>query len=238
MNIILLESGECAENGIVQLRDRRARHILQVLKAQPGEQVRVGLINGPAGLAEITATGNDYVQLHAQFDQSPPNKLPLTIVLALPRPKMLRRILRTAAELGIARLWLINTWKVEKSYWQSPLLAPEQIRGYLLEGLEQARDTVLPVVECRRLFKPFVEDELADIVGSSRGLVAHPGSAIVCPSDLQETVTLAIGPEGGFTPYEVEQLQRHGFQAVDFGQRILRVETALTALTSRLFAPL
>lgn len=238
MNIILLEPSECAENGTVQLRDRRARHILQILQARPGEQIRVGLINGPTGLAEITATGDDFVQLQAQFDQSPPEKLPLTIVLALPRPKMLRRILRTTAELGIARLWLINTWKVEKSYWQSPLLAPEQIRGYLLEGLEQARDTVLPEVESRRLFKPFVEDELADLVGSSQALVAHPGSHVACPSNLQNAVTLAIGPEGGFTPYEVEQLKRHGFQAVDFGQRILRVENALTALTSRLFAPL
>lgn len=237
MNLILLAPGECDSDGQARIDGRRADHILRVLGARPGDRLRAGLVNGPVGHGEVIAVEAGAVRLRCRFDQAPPAKLPLTVILALPRPKVLRRVLRTAAELGIGELWLINTWKVEKSYWQSPLLDPLACRQALLEGLEQARDTVLPEIHSRRLFKPFVEDELAGVI-RGRALVAHPGAESPCPHTLSEATTLLIGPEGGLTDYEYGRLLEHGFQGVHFGQRILRVETALTALASRLYRPL
>lgn len=236
MNLILLEAGECDTQGRVRLDDHRAGHIRQVLGACLGDRLRVGQIDGLMGHAEITALTRHQVELRCRFDQPPPDKLPLTVIMALPRPKMLRRVLRAVAELGIPELWLINTWKVEKSYWQSPLLNPAPCRTALLEGLEQSRDTVLPRIHFRRLFKPFVEDELTAAI-RGRPLVAHPLASVPCPHTLSEAATLLIGPEGGLTDYEFDRLLEHGFQGIHFGQRILRVETALTALTSRLYAP-
>lgn len=237
MNLLLFAAEELRHDDLLHLAGRRARHVRQVLRAQPGDRLRVGQINGRVGSAEVVDLSGEQVTLHCSLDQPPPPKLPLTIVLALPRPKMLRRILRTVAELGVAELWLIHSWKVEKSYWQSPLLAPEACRRALLEGLEQARDTVVPELHLRRLFKPFVEDELP-AVRRGRGLLAHPGSTRPCPVDLDGPATLVIGPEGGLTDYECRRLEEQGFEGIHLGQRILRVETALTALTSRLFSPL
>jgi RsmE family RNA methyltransferase len=52
---------------------------------------------------------------------------------------------------------------------------------------------------------------------------------------VQQPVTLAIGPEGGFIAEEIASFERIGFHAVSFGPRILRVETAVSALVGRLF---
>ena len=129
---------------------------------------------------------------------------------------------------------LLNSWRVEKSFWESPALEPAALREQLLLGLEQGGDTVLPRLELRRRFKPFVEDALPALLASSRGLVAHPRAATPCPRAVTAHVTLAIGPEGGFIPSEVEALQRAGCQPVSLGPRPLRVEQAVPALLGRL----
>ena len=105
----------------------------------------------------------------------------------------------------------------------------------MLLGLEQARDTVLPEVMIEKRFKPFVEDRLPALAQGSRGLIGHPGDYPPCPRDLAEQVTLAIGPEGGWIPYEIELLRKAGLQPVQLGERILRVENAVPALLARLF---
>lgn len=236
MNLILFAAEERIEPSHLRLTDARFAHIRDTLRAKKGDILRVGEINGLMGSGEITALSDNGVELALDLNQPPPPKRPLTLVLALPRPKMIRRIFRTIAELGVSELHVINSYRVEKSYWQSPALAPEAVTHYLLEGLQQARDTALPSVSLHRLFKPFVEDELADLAAESLRLVAHPGIGQPCPRDIDQPVTLAIGPEGGFTTYEVDKLLAANFEAVHLGERILRVETAVTALTSRLFS--
>ncbi len=235
MNLILLEPGDYLSPGVVRLNDRRATHIRETLGAEPGAQLRVGDLNGLIGFGELLRDGDDGVELAVNCTEAPPPKLPLTILLGLPRPKMLRRVLRTAAEIGVAKLVLLNTWKVDKSYWQTPSLEENTLRSFLREGLEQARDTVLPEVILARRFKPFVEDELPVLLENSRGLVAHPGDFAPCPIGIETPCTLAIGPEGGFTHYEFELLQQQGMSPVQIGARILRVETALPVLATRLF---
>ena len=165
----------------------------------------------------------------------PPPKLPLTLLLALPRPKVLNRALASAASLGVARILLLNAWKVEKAYWKSPKLAPENLREQLILGLEQAKDTVLPELKMVRLFRPFVEEELPHLTQGHRLLLGHPGAPTACPRALDGPAMLAIGPEGGWVEAEKQSLEGAGFEAVDLGPRILRVETALAALVGRLY---
>ncbi len=169
------------------------------------------------------------------LEQNPPAKLPVTLLLALPRPKMLKRTLQTVASMGVAHLVLLNSYRVEKSFWQTPFLEPEAIREQLILGLEQARDTVLPEVTIEKRFKPFVEDRLPQLAAGSLGLVGHPGDFPACPRAVDSAVTLAIGPEGGWIPYEVDKLREAGLAPVQLGERILRVETAVPVLLARLF---
>ena len=235
MNLLLLEEADFIAADRVILRDRRLTHMQEVHRSQVGDSLRVGRIGGLMGSAELLRLDTTEAELRVTLDQPPPSKLPLTMVLALPRPKMLRRVFQTVAAMGVPRIILVNSYRVEKSFWQTPFLEPDAIREQLILGLEQARDSVLPEIIIEKRFKPFVEDRLPAITEGTLGLVGHPGDYPPCPRGLNEPVTLAIGPEGGWIPYEIDLLAKAGLQPVQLGERILRVETAVTALLARLF---
>jgi len=235
VNLLLLEAADFVAADRVVLRGRRLTHLHEVHRAEAGECLRVGLLGGQMGQGQLLRLDATEAELKIELQQTPPAKLPVTLLLALPRPKMLRRVLQTVASMGVPKLVLLNSYRVEKSFWQTPFLEPQAIREQLLLGLEQARDTVLPEVIIEKRFKPFVEDRLPQLVAGTRGLVGHPGDYPACPRALSEPVTLAIGPEGGWIPYEVEKLTEAGLQPVQLGDRILRVETAVSALLARLF---
>lgn len=235
MNLALLFDDDFFGIDRVRLTGRRLAHLHSVLKASTGDRIPVGRLGGNLGTGEVLHLTESEAELQVSFDQPPPPALPLTLVLALPRPKMLRRVLQTCAALGVKDIWLINSYKVEKSFWQTPWLSDDKLRENLTLGLEQARDTVMPTVHTRKLFKPFVEDELPALLAGKRALVAHPGTDAPCPTHLNQPTALCIGPEGGFTAYEVGKLQDAGCDAVHLGPRILRVETAVPVLVSRLF---
>ncbi len=235
MNLLLLEDADFVGADRVILRDRRLIHLQDVHRAESGDSLRVGRIGGLMGKAQILRLEAGEAELQIVLDQPPPAKLALTLLLALPRPKMLRRVLQTVASMGVPRLILLNSYRVEKSFWQTPFLEPAAIREQLILGLEQSRDTVLPEVRIEKRFKPFVEDHLARLCAGTQGLVGHPGQYPACPRAVEGPVTLAIGPEGGWIPYEVDKLAEAGLQPVQLGERILRVETAVTALIARLF---
>jgi len=235
VNLLLLEEADFIAADLVVLRDRRLTHMQEVHRVAVGDSLRVGRIGGLMGSAEVLRLDANEAELRVSLDRPPPAKLPLTLVLALPRPKMLRRVFQTVATLGVPKVVLVNSYRVEKSFWQTPFLEPEAIREQLILGLEQTRDTVLPEVIIEKRFKPFVEDRLPAISAGTLGLVGHPGNYPPCPRGLDEPVTLAIGPEGGWIPYEIDLLGKAGLQPVQLGERILRVETAVTALLARLF---
>ncbi|MFT6287866.1 MAG: RsmE family RNA methyltransferase [Alcanivorax sp.] len=218
----------------LEVRDRRLQHLLKVHRAQAGDEVRVGEIDGQMGSARIEFIDENRAILNVTLSEPPFPKLPLTLIVALPRPKMLRRILRTVAECGVAELHLINSYRVEKSYWQTPVLQEQTTKDYFLQGLEQSRDTVLPRLELHHRFKPFVEDQLTGLIAGKRALLAHPGDYLPCPAGCTEATAVVIGPEGGFIPYEAEKLIATGCLPVSMGPRILRVETAVSALLGRM----
>lgn len=235
MNLLLLEDADFIAPDRVVLRDRRLKHMQEVHRAEVGDSLRVGRIGGLLGNAELLRLESHEAELRITLDSAPPAKLPLTLVLALPRPKMLRRVFQTVATMGVPKVILVNSYRVEKSFWQTPFLEPQAIREQLILGLEQARDSVLPEIIIEKRFKPFVEDRLPQLVVGTLGLVGHPGDFPPCPRAVTDPVTLAIGPEGGWIPYEVDLLSKAGLQPVQLGERILRVETAVTALLARLF---
>ncbi len=235
MNLLLFAQNELRGDRL-RLTDRRAAHIHDVLRAGPGDTLRVGMIGGKVGTGKITVLGPAMVELQVRLHSPPPAKSGLELILALPRPVMLRRILRQATVLGVSGFHLIRSRRVEKSYFQTPLLEPEKLRSLLLDGLSQAMDTVLPPVHVHTRFRPFVEDVLPGLTGS--GLLAHPGagdSLVRAWNRRKERlhVLLAVGPEGGWNDFEVEAFGRAGFVPFSMGSRILHVDTAVTALLAQ-----
>lgn len=234
MNLLLLRPEDFSGTDTVSIGDARARHIRQVLRAEPGQQLRCGLLNGNIGRAEITRLGSS-IDLRVSLDSPPPAKLPLTLLLALPRPKAARRIIRSATELGVSDIILLNSYRVDKSYWQSPLVDDSHLEAAMFEGLEQSGDTHLPTLQRATRFKPFVEDILPTLLQQRRGLLAHPYQAEQLPQASEQASLLAIGPEGGFIPYEIDKFLSAGMQGFSLGPRILRTETAVPAIIARLF---
>jgi len=236
LNLILLFPEDFAADDRAVLTGRRLRHVREVHRAQIGDELTVGLANGRIGRGLVTRLDPEALELQVALGHEPPPPLPITLVLALPRPKVLNRVIAGATSMGVERIFLINAWRVEKSYWKSPRLAEENLLAQRVLGLEQARDTRLPPLELRRLFRPFVEEELPRIAAGSQMLVAHPAATAPLPPAPGAAVTLAIGPEGGFIEAELASLTAIGFQPVTLGPRVLRVETAVAAAVALLAA--
>lgn len=236
MNCLLVEPGEWdPESGLARIGGRRRRHAEEILRASAGDVLRVGVVGGRMGRGRIVALDGEILELSLSLDEEPPRKRPLELVLALPRMPVFRRLLSTAASLGVERLLVVGTARTEKSFWQSHDVAEAAIRERLLLGLEQARDTVLPPVELHRHFARLVEERLAPGLVGRRGILAHPGAPRPCPHAVEGAVTLFVGPEGGLLPDEVERLVAIGFEPVHLGPRVLRVEPVIPLLVGRLF---
>ena len=231
LNCILLPKNAKTIRDINQLR-----HIKEVLKSKVGDSLLVGEIGGNIGKATIAdIKTNEIVLKDIVLDKKPPAKLDLTVILALPRPKVLRRLIMDMTSLGVNRLIIINSYRTQKSYWQSPLL--ERIDEFIFEGLQQAIDTIPLEVEFKKRFKPFVEDEFPTLIGDA--LIAHPYASQSWNSYMGShhknsmPKILCIGAEGGWIDYEVDLLCKHGCTAVSLGERILRTETVVSVLLGR-----
>ncbi len=244
MNVILIDPSEINGDGRVVLSGRRSEHILKVLRLGCGEKFRIGIINGLIGEGVIETIfskrgeqGRVVVKISA--NNPPPPRADIDLILALPRPIMLKRVLAQIASLGVTRVFFINANRVEKSFFASSLLQHENYRKYLLSGLEQAVDTVIPDVSIQRRFRPFVEDFLPRILMEySSLLLAHPdvpqalGDVLVNPAEGR--LLLAIGPEGGWVDFEVDKFKKLGLLPFSLGPRILRVDTAVPALITQI----
>lgn len=236
MNLLLLGNDDFVAPDRAIVTGRRADHIREVIRAEPGSEIRTGKIDGLMGSSTVLELSASGIQLSVRLHAPPPAPLGVHLALALPRPKVLARVLRAAASMGVKRISLINAWKVDKSYWKSPALVEESMRHNLLLGLEQAGDTVVPVITLHRFFRRWAEDELVrETAAGASAFVAHPGSGEeLTPARIAGDCILIVGPEGGFLPAEVDLLVRSGARAVHGGERILRVETAVPWLLSRL----
>ncbi|MBK9384319.1 MAG: 16S rRNA (uracil(1498)-N(3))-methyltransferase [Planctomycetes bacterium] len=235
MNLLLLRPEELSDTDEVELRDRRALHLRAVLRVQVGSVVRAGLLGGPLGEAEVLREDASSVRVRARFEGEAPPVPRDALLLAVPRPKVLKRVLEDAAAMGFGKIALVRSWRVEKSHLGAQALRAEVLREQLLLGLEQGRRTHLPEVRLFPLFRPFVEDELEAWATPGARFLAHPDEQLGPSRALaDEPLTLALGPEGGWIEYELEQLTQRGFARCSLGPHPLRVEAALAAAWGQL----
>lgn len=241
MNCILLPAANFSNESAHINAAAQIEHINQVLGAKVGETLKIGQLEGNLGTAVIADMTPERIDLYeVSLVTVPPSKLDLTVVLALPRPKVLRRLIMDMTALGVRDIILINSYRTQKSYWQSPMLS--RLDEFVLEGLQQGVDTVAPRISLQKRFKPFVEDELVNLI-TNRAIVAHPYAELSFSEYVQQQLESSespqksilpsmvfIGAEGGWIDYEVELLARQGCQTVHIGARILRTEAAVNAI--------
>ncbi|WP_151741193.1 16S rRNA (uracil(1498)-N(3))-methyltransferase [Acinetobacter seifertii] len=235
MNIVLLEP-EDTQSEIWSIHsERQLQHLREHLDITAGQNLKVGIRNGARYVTEIVSIDEQEVCIRPIREEAVPAKLPVHLILALPRPKVLRRLIMDSVTLGVEKISLIHSYRVDKSYWQTPFL--QQIDNYVTLGLEQAGDTIVPEIQMYKRFKPFVEDVLPTLISeTSPAYVAHPYADESMPNGIGHACSVVVGPEGGFIPYEVDLLTKNGCQAVSLGNRILRTETSISYILGRLFS--
>ncbi len=236
MNLLLIKPEDIISDMTIIRDKKKIAHVINVLKKTvSGDKIKIGILNSYTGTGEITYIDENKIELKVSVCENPPAPLPMKLIIAMPRPKVFRKILQHGTSLGIKEFHFMRTWKTDKSYLLSPVLEEKKIYKDLITGLEQAKDTILPSVFIHPLFKPFVEDKLPAISMNTLRIAAHPGEKEFIFKKENSAYTIAIGPEGGFTDYEIKLLETVGFIPACFGQRILRVETALPFIAGRLF---
>ena len=238
MNLIVLFNTDFIDDDYIRLTDRRYQHIVNTHQGTVGKTLLVGLLNGKIGKGTIQSINKEHLVMKVVLTDPPPKPLPLTLLIALPRPNMFARILQTCATFGVKEIIFFHSYRVEKNYWQSPQLSEQKVHENLLLGLEQGKDTRLPTVTFEKKYVPFINERLPSIIRNTTALVAHPSKELTQNlgfTDSTQEITLAIGPEGGFIDDEIQQFTKLGFSTISLGERILRVETAVIALLSKLF---
>ena len=229
----------------VVLSDWRAKHIIEILRAQIGDSVKIGIFNGKLGIAHITSLSQQSFEVTLKIKSEdlsllPPCPAPVRLFIALPRPKAARRIVQLASECGVKELHFFHCFKVEKSYWSSPLLQPVKLEEHIVIGLQQSVDTRLMNVHLHQRFKPFVEDQLPVILAEQALLIAHPAANALTKKEFMKQsetglpLNIMLGPEGGFIPYELDKLMACNGKKIGLGERIYRTEIATALLLGKL----
>lgn len=234
MNLLLVAEEKINDSGVFTATPEQSLHIAGVLHGKSGDRIKIGILNGKIGEAELIMPSKREAQLKIlTLDKTPPLKKKLKFVIALPRPQSFKKCLHFLSSAGIPEASFIQTARVEKSYWSSAAMQPDKINEEIILGLEQGVDTIPPRLNFYQSFRDWKEQEGEVLTGHR--FVAHPVNAVPCPRDLgQEELVVAIGPEGGFIPAEIERFGELGFECVELGSHILRVEFALSYITGRL----
>ena len=241
MNLIILTETDCIGGNSYRVDDKRAEHIISILKLTPGDDIEIGMLNGPQGRGRVESIADGVVSIAAEQMSPVPSVPPeIDLICALPRPQTLKKVLITSAMMGVRSLHLVRANRVEKSYYQSPLIKAENQLGYLVEGLAQGKLTRLPEVIVHRRFRPFFEDYLPTMEAASETpvlkLLAYGDGSdsldTVCDGR-ESRIAIAIGPEGGWVPFEIELMKSVGFRPFTLGRWTLRVEHAVTAALSQ-----
>ncbi len=221
MNIILFEEGE----NFFPSSDERAVHIRKVLHLKTGDTFKGGEINKSQGTAVITDDSGEGITFSYARERECIRPYPLTLIVAQTRPICMRRILRESASMGVERIILPITDLGEKSYSSSSLYTSGEYKSILLDGAMQSG---FPFVSgC--LLADTIEDAVRVAESDVSILLDNViGSVPLSSLDLKgKSVTLAIGPERGWSAKEREYLKDKGYTPSILGNRILRTETAV-----------
>ena len=236
MNLLLVEPGEVGEGATVVLTDRRAEHLRRIIGVTVGQTVRAGIVGAGIGTAEVTSDDGTTMTLRLALTAAPSLPLPIELILAIPRPKVLTRVIETAAAFGVARIDLTNAWRVDKSYLASPRLADAALSYALRFGAEQGATTHIPPLTIHDRFMGLLDARWPTATAGTpvTRLLAHPNAPPIEQAAMTWPLAIAIGPEGGWIQREIDTFVERGFTPVSIGGPILRVEAALSATLGQL----
>ena len=214
--------------GIVALPPAEAQHACRVMRVVVGDPVVLFDGQGRETTARIESIGRTDCVCVADPAKTVSRELDtdLHLAIALPKPDRARELIERLTELGVSKV--------------TPLVADHSQRPPSDSLIAKLHRTVIESCkQCQRnklleLGSPTHTREFFTMPMSGRRLLAHPGAPIDALSSLttEAQIVAAVGPEGGFSPHEIELAGGADFELVGLGSRIYRVETAATVIAS------
>ena len=213
------------------LSGEQAAHLARVLRAQPGQVFDV-VANGFLHRAEIVTASEDEVVFTLHEELEAEAALPVHLLMAVFKFDHMEWGIEKATELGVARITPVIARRTEKHLAQAAAKRVERWRKIVREAAQQSRRSDVPVVD-----DPVpLRDSLAMVTAGTKLLMAETeqenslwNQLASMPVDQLASVALAIGPEGGWAPEEMQLFATDGWKPVTLGPRILRAETAAIA---------
>ena len=228
MNLLLLNRSDLIAENKAEIFGEKVRHLNEILKAEPGNEVRVGLLGGKKGKAVIEKIETEKALLSFDLNEDPLPKIPLSVIVALVRPKVLSRLISDLVSYGVSRIEIIQTYFGDKGYWENELFTESGLKEAVVKGLEQSMDTIMPEINLVKRFGPYSNDILPTYPTNSSCYIALPGDfPKIGEIEKGKSNIVAVGPERGWTKYEAAQFLKAGFKPVSLGNRIIRTEAAV-----------
>ena len=205
------------------LNENSSRHVVQVLRMQPGEHLRLTDGKGLSASVEISEANKKkcLVQIIEKQKQDPPRRRILMALSLLKNASRFEWFLEKSAELGISEIIPLKSARTEKQQFRM-----DRMRGILESALIQSQQVWMSVLHEPQYFNSYVENVQAD-----QKFIAHCADGEKRKlSELMEinvsSQLILIGPEGDFTSEEIKWAASHQFIAVALGENRLRSETA------------
>jgi RsmE family RNA methyltransferase len=240
VNLILFEENEVSLP--LKKRDARAVHLVKTLHKKVGDEFDAGILGDKRGKGRIEAFLDDgNVVFSLNLTEFPPPRLPVIVIVGFPRPIQTRRLLRDLSNMGVEAIHLTGCELGDKNYLKTTLLSDGGARAALIEGAVQARDTALPRLAVFCSLNDRLKQQSADAKSTGgMSLIAcdnvNPDGSFGDEPPAAGPVTIAIGPERGWSECERRLLFEAGFKRLSLGCRALRTETACVAAVAALEA--
>lgn len=231
MNCLIFFPHELIESGsgvTAALRDQRARHAIELHRVEQGLRLRAAIWGGKLGFAQVVKLTQNEIFFNLECQQTAAKRLAIHLVVAVPRPHLVRKTLQFAAMSGVERVSLVRTDKVVPSYLQSKSLRLQEIEAQLLNGLEQAGDSIAPTVEIVSSTELFWRELIGSELKNSRIRWGDTYSRECSQLSLESgALTLCFGPEAGWSDGERKKFLDLGLEPFSLGARMLRLDVAL-----------
>ncbi len=226
---------ENCRGDLLPLDNREAHHALRVLRLKRGDKTVA--LDGAGGefFCKVEIAARDSVSLRVTGKNFvPAASCSITLLVGIPRGKIIESIIQKSVELGARRIVPLLTGRVVSHLdGESAGYKREKWRQVAIEAIKQSGAAWLPEIEAPMSIPDFLARNAKfdlQIVGSLQKDHRHPGDVFRefenAAGHLPKTIAVWIGPEGDFTLPELKAIQNAGAQPITLGHLTLRVETA------------
>lgn len=210
----------------VKLEPEDEHHLLHVMRMRQGDEIEV-VADGVLYLCNIGSTNPLTIYAVHEIETDVELNVDVTLLFALTKGDRTDLVVQKATELGVKRIALIQSERTVVRYEEKDIAKKcARYQKIMKEASEQSHRLIVPEMMGIFNLKKLPKEVFSDLnyVGYEKD--ASDVSGMFANFDKKKSITILIGPEGGFSDEEINNLVKQGFIRTSLGKRILRAETA------------